>query len=75
MTKITNFILWTLLALYVVFYFIGTAVAISNKDVGLTAMFFSGFAFIGGLHFGRWTAKKDQEAMAQIRERYSVRSA
>jgi hypothetical protein len=39
---IKNFMLWTLLTLYIVFYFIGTAVAISNKNVGLTAMFFSG---------------------------------
>jgi hypothetical protein len=72
---IKNFMLWTLLTLYIVFYFIGTAVAISNKNVGLTAMFFSGFAFIGGIHLGHWGAEKSQQRMTEIRERYSVRSA
>ena len=70
-----NIILWTLLALYVVTYFIGSAVAINNKDIGLVAMFFAGFGLIGGITFGRWSARKDQETMVQIRERYSVRNA
>ena len=69
-----NLMFWTLLALYTVIYLIGITVAIVNKNVGLTAMFFSGFALIGGFSFGRWTARRDQEMM-QIREHNSVLTA
>lgn len=56
-----NIVFYTILATYVLLYIIGTVVAISTKNIGLTAAFFSTLAFIGGLHLGRWTVKKEQQ--------------
>ena len=61
-----------MLALYVVGYFIGTAVAINTNNVGLTAMFFLGIGLVAGLNLGHLAEKRNQQAMEQIRERYNA---
>jgi hypothetical protein len=73
MIKIRNFLFWTFLTLYVATYGIGTAVAINDKNLLLTAMFFTGFGLIGGIIIGRWTAEKDQQRWEEIMQRYNLK--
>ncbi len=64
--KIANLVLGSVIVGYSLLYIVGTVVAVLNKDIVLTAMFFAGLGLVGGTFFGRWTEKKDRLLTEQI---------
>jgi hypothetical protein len=62
-----NFILYTLLATFIVLFITGTMVAIMNKEIGLVAFSFAGIGFVIGINVGHTGGVRVAERMQMIR--------